>query len=126
MESRFPEAVEAQKRAIAIDPNPGMQIFMGVIQASAGNKAEAKKLVHDIENVAKQKYVCNYEISQVYAALGDNDKAMKWLNSGLTQQCDCMIWLQGEPWMESVRADPGYLDLLKRVGFDRMPKPAAR
>ncbi len=126
MESRFPEALEAQKRAIDIDPNPGMKIFMGVIQASAGNKAEAKKLVHDIETIAKQQYVCNYEISQVYAALGDKDQAMKWLKSGLNQQCDCMIWLQGEPWMASLRADPGYLDLLKRVGFDRMPKPAAR
>ncbi len=126
MKGRFPEALDEQKRANDIDPNPGMQIFMAVIQASAGNKVEAEKLVHKIENVAKQQYVCNYEISQVYAALGDRDQAMKWLNSGLDQQCDCMIWLQGEPWMEPLRADSRYLDLIKRVGFDRLPSPAAR
>ena len=125
MEGRFPEAIEAQKRGYGIDPNPGMQVFLAIIQASAGNKAEAEKLVHNIEKVAKQQYVCNYEISQVYTALGDRDQAMKWLNSGLKQQCDCMIWLQGEPWMDPIRADPRYLDLIKRIGFDRQPKPAA-
>ena len=126
MKGRYPEAIAAQKRANEIDPNPGMEIFMGVIQAAAGNRAEAERLVHKIEKVAKQQYVCNYEISQVYAALGDHEQAMKWLNSGLAQQCDCMIWLQGEPWMEPLRADSRYLDLIKRVGFDRMPKTLAR
>ena len=58
--------------------------------------------------------------------LGDSDKAFKWLNSGVQQQCDCMIWLQGEPWMEKIRADPRYLDLIKRVGFDHQPGSAAR
>jgi len=126
MKGNFPEALAEQKRANEIDPNPGMQIFLAVVQASAGNKAEAEKLVHQIENISRKQYVCNYEISQVYAALGDRDQAMKWLNSGLDQQCDCMIWLQGEPWMEPLRADPRYLDLIKRVGFDRVPKSAAR
>jgi hypothetical protein len=37
-----------------------------------------------------------------------------------------MIWLQGEPWMEPLRADSRYLDLIKRVGFDRIPKSLAR
>jgi eukaryotic-like serine/threonine-protein kinase len=126
MEGRFPEALESQKRANALDPNPGMQSFLAVVEASAGNRAEAEKLVHNIEKVAKQQYVCNYEVSQVYAALGDRDNAMKWLKTGVEQQCDCMIWLRGEPWMEPLRADSRYLDLIKRVGLDRMPNPAAR
>ena len=126
MLGRFDEALVEQKRAYEIDPNPGMQVFLAVVEASAGNKAESLKLVHKIEDVAKQQYVCNYEISQVYAALGDRDQAMKWLNSGIGQQCDCMIWLQGEPWMQSLRADPRYLDLIKRIGFDRATKTTAR
>ena len=126
MKGKFPEALEAQKRAYAIDPNPGMQIFLAVIQANAGNKAEAKKLIHKIEDVSKQQYVCNYEISQVYTALGDHDQAFKWLNTGLQQQCDCMIWLQGEPWMDPIRADPRYMDLITRVGLHRPPNQGVR
>ncbi len=126
MQKRFPEAIEAQKRAYAIDPNPGMQILLAMTEAAGGNKPEAERLVHRIEEIAKQQYVCNYEIAQAYSVMGDTEHAMKWLHSGLSQQCDCMIWLQGEPWMESLRADPRYLDLIRRVGFDRVPKGAGR
>jgi TolB-like protein/Flp pilus assembly protein TadD len=126
MLGRFDEAIESQNRAIAIENNPGMQIFMGVMQAARGNKAAARQIAADIEAQEKQQYVCNYEIAQVYVMLGDRDKAMKWLKSGINQQCDCMIWLQGEPWMEKIRTDPGYLDLIKRVGFDHQPGAAHR
>jgi len=126
MERKFDAAIQAQQRAIDIDANPGMLIFMGVVQAAKGNKAEAQKLLTVIEAKAKEQYVCNYEIAQVYASLGDRANAYKWLKTGLQQQCDCMIWLRGEPWMESIRADERYLDLIKRVGFDRLPAPAAQ
>ncbi|MBZ5580265.1 MAG: hypothetical protein LAP40_27220 [Acidobacteriia bacterium] len=102
-----------------------MLIFLGVVQAAAGNKAAATELLHQIEGKAKQQYVCNYEIAQIYVSMGDRDNAFKWLNSGVNQQCDCMIWLRGEPWMASIQADPRYLDLIKRVGFDKLPAPAA-
>jgi len=124
LEGHFPEAIETQKRAVAIDPNPGMIVFLGVVQAAAGNKAEALRLVHQVETAAKRQYVCNYEIAQVYASLGDREQAFKWLKTGVNQQCDCMIWLRGEPWMQSLRADPRYIDLLKRIGFDRLPSSA--
>jgi tetratricopeptide (TPR) repeat protein len=122
MEGKPHEALAEQKRAYEIDANPGMQIFLAIIQAAAGNKAEASNLIHKVEAVEKQQYVCNYEISQAYVAMGDTENAMKWLNSGVNQQCDCMIWLQGEPWMQGIRADPRYLDLIKRVGLDRLAK----
>jgi tetratricopeptide (TPR) repeat protein len=126
MQRRFPEALAAMDKAYAVDPNPGTQIFMAVVKGAAGKKDEAEKLVHEIENLAKQTYVCNYEISQVYAAMGDTKQAFKWLNSGVEQQCDCMVWLQGEPWMDPLRTDKQYLNLIQRVGLDRLPSAAQR
>jgi len=126
MQGHAAEAVEAQKRAFEIDPNPGMKIFLAVAEAAAGKKGDALQLAHQVEDAAKKQYVCNYEIAQIYASMGDRDQAFKWLKSGVGQQCDCMIWLQGEPWMQSLKADPRYLDLIKRVGFDRLPATAGQ
>jgi hypothetical protein len=28
-----------------------------------------------------------------------------------------MVWLKSEPWMDPLRVDPRYTDLLKRAGF---------
>lgn len=121
MTNQFDEAMKSQQRAIEIDDNPGMEIFLGVIEAARGNKAAARQIIAKIESKEKQQYICNYEIAQVYTMLGDNDKAYSWLDKGVNQQCDCMIWLLGEPWMEKIRADKRYLDLIRRVGFDRKP-----
>ena len=30
-----------------------------------------------------------------------------------------MVWLKSEPWMNPLRVDPRYADLVKRVGFPR-------
>jgi serine/threonine-protein kinase len=119
---RFPEALAAIRRAYQIDPNPTMSLMLAHVQAASGNRAEAEKLVHQVEEIAKRRYVCNYEIASVYAVLGEKDHAFRWLNMGEKQQCDCMVWLQSEPWMDPLRADSRYLELVKRV-FGRAPAP---
>jgi hypothetical protein len=84
------------------------------------NRAEAEKLVRQVEEMAKRRYVCDYEIAQVYTVLGEKEHAFRGLNLGKKQQCDCLVWLQSEPWMDPLRIDPRYSELVKRV-FDRAP-----
>jgi hypothetical protein len=42
---------------------------------------------------------------------------MEWLEKGRREQCDCLVWLTSEPWMDPLRVDPRYLGLVKQVGF---------
>jgi TolB-like protein/Flp pilus assembly protein TadD len=114
---RLPEALGALEKAHQLDPNPEIALFLGQVQALAGNRAEAEKLLHQIEAVAKQRYVCKYEIAQVYTSLGQKDQAFEWLKRGADEQADCMVWLKSEPWNDPLRTDPRYAELLKRVGF---------
>lgn len=88
------------------------------VKAASGNRVEAEKLVHQVEEMAKRRYVCDFEIAQVYIVLGEKDQASRWLNLGKKQQCDCLVWLQDKPRMDPLRFDPRYLDLVRRVGGD--------
>jgi hypothetical protein len=81
------------------------------VQAASGNRAEAAKLVHQVEEIAKRRYVCDYEIAQVYTVLDEKDQAFRWLKLGEEQQCDCMVWLKSEPWM-----NPLSRSALPRIG----------
>jgi hypothetical protein len=56
--------------------------------------------------------------------LGEKDQAFRWLNLGKKQQCDCLVWLQAEPWMDPLRIDPRYSELVKRV-FGNAPAHTA-
>jgi hypothetical protein len=96
--------------------------MLAQVQAASGNRVEAEKLVHQVEEMAKRRYVCDFEIAQVYTVLGEKDQAFRWLNLGKKQQCDCLVWLQAEPWMDPLRIDPRYSELVKRV-FGRAPAP---
>jgi hypothetical protein len=49
--------------------------------------------------------------------LGDKDHAFEWLNTAY-QECD--IWLTSlptEPWIDSLRSDPRYAELVRKIGF---------
>jgi serine/threonine-protein kinase len=114
---RFPEAIAALKKADELEPDATMDHFLAVVQASAGNRAEARLLAAKLEEESKRGYVCAYEVAEIYGQLGQNDKAFQWMQRGVKEQCDCLVHLKSEPWLDPLRADPRYEELVKRVGF---------
>jgi hypothetical protein len=50
------------------------------------------------------------------AALGENDKAFAELNKAYTNREYFLVWLKVDPRLDSLRADPRFGDLLRRVG----------
>src|SRR5437870_2916769 len=57
------------------------------------------------------------EIAMVYAALGDKAQAMAWLDRGYRERFNPGGLLR--PGFDSLRADPGFRDLVNRVGLTR-------
>lgn len=49
--------------------------------------------------------------------LGENDKAFEVLETALKERYSGMVWLKVSPEFDSLRSDPRYQDLLRRVGF---------
>jgi hypothetical protein len=39
------------------------------------------------------------------------EKAMDWLRRGVAEQCDCLIWLKTEAWIDLLRVDPRHAEL---------------
>lgn len=53
----------------------------------------------------------------IYNGLGETDKALAWLEKGYQERDPKMAFLQVEPNCNSVRSDPRFQALLRRVGF---------
>ena len=115
---RFDEAVVTTRKAVQLDANPSIRSLHAHVLAVAGQKAEALKLIRQIEGDARKRYVCPYEIGTVYSSLGDRDTANHWFRKGVEGRADCMAWLGVEPWLEPFRADPRYAELLRAIGLD--------
>jgi len=59
----------------------------------------------------------------VYAALGDRDQAMAWLERGYAERVNPSVLLR--PGFDPLRADPRFQDLVRRVGLGPV-SPAIR
>ena len=114
---KFPEAIAALKKAVELEPDAAMDHFLADVEAAAGNKAEARRIAAKLEEESKHGYVCPYEVAEIYGQLGEKDRAFSWMQRGLQEQCDCLVHLKSEPWLDPLRADPRYEALVKRVAF---------
>jgi serine/threonine-protein kinase len=119
---RFEEAVANLQKAVRLDNSPTIRALQAHVLALAGQKAEARRLIRQVEEEAKHRYFCPYEIGTVYVSLGEQDTANHWFRKGLEGRADCMAWLGIEPWLDAFRSHPRYMRLLRDIGLD----PSAR
>jgi hypothetical protein len=97
--------------------------------ALGGRRADANRVLRQLEDIAKGQgpapawhgrtpsgYVCPYEVAGAYAQLGNKDRAFTWLDKAY-QSRSCMYWLRLDPRLDSLRLDPRYQDLLRRMNF---------
>jgi hypothetical protein len=53
----------------------------------------------------------------LYARLGEKDQAFEWLEKAYAEHADGLVHLKEELAFDSLRSDPRYADLLRRVGL---------
>jgi DNA-binding winged helix-turn-helix (wHTH) protein/TolB-like protein/Tfp pilus assembly protein PilF len=61
------------------------------------------------------------EIAEVYAALGDRDRAFAWLDKACKHRVSRLMNVNIDPGFDPLRGDPRYDDLLRRIGLPKLP-----
>jgi TolB-like protein/Tfp pilus assembly protein PilF len=92
-------------------------MLMGVAHALAGNSESALKDLAELRDLSRLKYVPAVYSAFIYIALNDLDHAFEYLYKACDERSSYMIFLNVQPSMESLRSDPRYPDLIKRVGL---------
>jgi tetratricopeptide (TPR) repeat protein len=121
-QGRHDEAIEHMQRAARLDKSLTILALQAHVLAVANQRAEALDILRQVEQAAKHRYFCPYEIATVYVSLGDNDRAAKLFRKGTHERADCMAWLGVEPWIEAFRTDARYPALLRDIGLAPAPR----
>ena len=69
--------------------------------------------------LSERKYVSPVRIARIYVGLGDRERAFEWLEKGYAGRSDHLTQLKTDPTFDSLRSDPRFADLLRRV---RLPQ----
>ena len=109
--------VEELEKARAIDANPVVLGNLGYAYAKSGRKDEARKLLAELEQQSKKRYVPVYWIAVIHASLDEKDEAFVLLEKAYQEHSWWLCWIKMDPKVDSLRRDSRFIDLMRRVGF---------
>ena len=87
-----------------------------------GKRNEARKILLQLNQLSKRKYVSPYEIGLVYIGLGEKDMAFDWLQKAVADRSIPLVPLKDGEEMAGLRSDPRYAELLSRIGLPQLTK----
>ena len=93
-------------------------LISGMAQAYAlsGNRSEALNLLKKLESSSAQTFVSSWDLSFIYAALGEKKKAMELLRTAVDGHVGWVVRLGVDPAFETLRSEPQFQELVRRVG----------
>ncbi len=95
--------------------------WVGFTYAVIGDTEKADKVLHDLLELSKERYIHPTSIGAVYLGFGDRDKVYEWYNKACEERDPFMPFLdayQTSPEHEkSFRSDPRFKELLKKIGL---------
>jgi len=113
---RHDEAIAEFRRAIELSGgNTTFESNLANAYAAAGLKEEAMRIVRELESRQSQGSSTDASIALIYVGLGDNDRAMVWLNKAYQARFNPSILMR--PVFDPLRSDPRFQDLLHRMGL---------
>jgi hypothetical protein len=121
----FGKAISEFQAGRSLDPaNPLMLSLLGHAYGAAGNRKDAKNVLRDLTILAKQEPVSAFHFAIVHMGLNENDQAFELLNKAWDERYWMMGWLKVDPFFDSLRPDPRFTALVRRIGFPEQDSKA--
>jgi TolB-like protein/Tfp pilus assembly protein PilF/class 3 adenylate cyclase len=116
---KYPEAIAAFQNAIRIFPGGSLiaKAELAHAYAVSGDRKQAQEILAELQELSKSKYVSSFQIAAIYAGLEEKDQAFAWLEKAFEERSDGLVNLNAEQRFDSLRSDPRFRDLARRVGL---------
>jgi tetratricopeptide (TPR) repeat protein len=113
------EAVTALQQATALSGNSTLMLAaLAGAFAFWGKEEETRKILHELEELARQKYVSQTWVAVVYAGLGETDRALTCLEHAYDDRCTWLIRsIANDARLDRLRHEAQFHDLARRVGI---------
>jgi TolB-like protein/DNA-binding winged helix-turn-helix (wHTH) protein/Flp pilus assembly protein TadD len=117
LKKMYPEAVAAYQR---VESQRGRQPVvvanLAWVYGLAGRKHEARKLIDELNEIARHRYVAPALFVNAYLGLGDKETALTWMERGIEEH-DQWFLLKVDPTLDPLRSEPRFQAALRRMNF---------
>ena len=95
-----------------------MMASEGFLYGLQGKRKEAEGVIQQFADLQKQgKYVSAYALAAIYVGLKDKDQTFAYLDKAYAERSHWLLWLNNDPRWDSVRSDPRFKALVRKVGL---------
>jgi serine/threonine-protein kinase len=106
------------EKAVALTRGAAMSLAnLGNVRARLGQRDEARKILQQLAEDAKHRYTPALAFAMVHVGLGENDRALDWLEKAYEERFNRLAYLRREPTWDPLRPDPRFTDLLRRINL---------
>jgi serine/threonine-protein kinase len=88
---------------------------LGHCLAVAGMVSEARKIMDEIQDREKQRYVSPYGMGVIHLGLGETEEALRWLELACDERVTWMIFLNIHPYFDQLRSEPRFQSMVARL-----------
>jgi tetratricopeptide (TPR) repeat protein len=100
-------------------------MYLGYGLAVAGKTDDARKILDEFAQRARRRYVAPCCFALIHVGLGDRKEAFEWLDKAYEARDTYLCYQLFEPSYDTIRNDPRFDALLRRIGLDpSVLKPA--
>ena len=118
---KLPEAIAEYQKAVELSTGDLDRVAsLGHAYAAIGSRAEAEKILRNIEEKSKSGKASPYLAATIYAGLGQKDKAIELIEKAYREKSLDVAWiLKPDVRTDNLRSDPRFQQLLQRVGLEQ-------
>ena len=111
----YAEAIAAFEHVAALDPDRRCTLAGTYAQASQGDEARGALTEFLDQEPRPTGSSAGWDLAGAYAALGDTDEALQWLEAAYRERSDLMPWVKDNPAYTPSHFNPRFQDLVRRI-----------
>jgi len=104
------EAIEMHTKGVSL--SPGYESGLAIAYIRAGQKEKAMEVISQMEKY-KDNWWYAWGLAEVYAVMGNKDKALDNLETAYRQHGDFVPWIQADFYFKSLLNEPRFREIVK-------------
>jgi TolB-like protein/Tfp pilus assembly protein PilF len=105
------------EKARELEPGPIVLGELGYVYGKAGRVGDARKIIADLQEQSKTRYVAPWFTALIHVGLGENDEAFPFLEKAYEDHSWWLLWIKTDHRFDPLRSDPRFMDLVRRVHY---------
>src|SRR5215510_4452283 len=115
-ERKYAESIAELNRAVELSRDRALA-ELGYVYAASGQRREARQILVELRELSRRRYVSPVDIAFIHGGLGEKDQAFNWLERAYVEHSSRLTQLKMDPRSDTLRADPRFDELLRRIGL---------